>query len=114
MAKFTLWTPEQMQERSKPKRMQQREARERAIAEYSEYLKGATPGFGGQLELDSGEDKRKVRAMVREAADKHGLNLRFRPIKDKTRIEFHVTDTEEQPKAPAGGTRRGRPKKSQE
>jgi len=35
MAEFTLWSPEEMQERAKPKRAVQRETRERIIAEYT-------------------------------------------------------------------------------
>lgn len=113
MAEFTLWTPEEMQERAKPKRTQQRESRERAIAEYSEYFKNAQPGYGGQVVLGDEEDKRKIRALVREAATRNSLTLRFRPIKDKNRIEFLVIDPAKQPARKNTGARRGRPKKKQ-
>jgi hypothetical protein len=111
MPEFTLWTPEEIQERAKPKRTQQREARDRAIAEYSTILASAQPGYGGQLVLGDDEDKRKIRVLVREAASRNNLSLRFRPIKDKDRIEFLVIDPEQQPSRPKTGARRGRPKK---
>lgn len=113
MAEFTLWTPEEMQDRAKPKRTQQREARDRAIAEYSTFFASAQPGYGGQLVLGDDEDKRKIRALVREAATRNNLSLRFRPIKDKNRIEFLVIDPEKQPSRRNTGARRGRPKKNQ-
>jgi hypothetical protein len=113
MAEFTLWTPEEMQDRAKPKRTQQREARDRAIAEYSTFFASAQPGYGGQLVLGDEEDKRKIRALVREAASRNNLSLRFRPIKDKNRIEFLVIDPEKQPSRRNTGARRGRPKKNQ-
>ncbi|HYF65489.1 MAG TPA: hypothetical protein VD886_21865 [Herpetosiphonaceae bacterium] len=113
MAEFTLWTPEEMQDRAKPKRAQQREARDRAIAEYSAFFASAQPGYGGQLVLGDDEDKRKIRALVREAASRNNLSLRFRPIKDKNRIEFLVIDPEKQPSRRNTGARRGRPKKNQ-
>jgi hypothetical protein len=112
MAEFTLWTPEEMQDRAKPKRAQQRENRERALAEYGEHFKNAQPGFGGQVVLGDEEDKRKIRALVREAAGRNNLTLRFRPIKDKNRIEFLVIDQEKQSAPRTGGARRGRPKKN--
>lgn len=111
MAEFTLWTPEEMNDRAKPKRTQQRENRERALAEYGEHFQSAQPGFGGQVTLSDEEDKRKIRALVREAAARNNLTLRFRPIKDKNRIEFLVIDPEKQPAPRTGGARRGRPKK---
>ncbi len=112
MPEFTLWTPEEMQERAKPKRTQQRESRERAIAEYGAYFQTARPGFGGQVVLSDDEDKRKIRALVREAATRSNLSLRFRPIKDKNRIEFIVIDPSKQPAPRNTGGRRGRPKKA--
>ena len=110
MAEFTLWSPEEMQERAKPKRAVQRETRERIIAEYTNYFQNAKAGFGGQVVLGDDEDKRKLRALVREAAGRSNLVLRFRPIKDKNRIEFLVIDPQSQP-ARKTGARRGRPKK---
>lgn len=112
MAEFTLWTPEEMQDRAKPKRTQQREARDKAIAEYSEYFASAQAGFGGQVTLGDEEDKRKIRALVREAATRNHLSLRFRPIKDKNRIEFLIMDPEKQTQRRNTGARRGRPKKN--
>jgi hypothetical protein len=111
MPEFTLWTPEEMLEREKPRRERAREAKERMISEYSAYLKAAKPGFGGQIVLGDEEDKRKVRAIVREAAQRNGLTLRFRPIKDKGRIEFSVTDANSGNKS-RGATKPGRPRKS--
>jgi len=111
MAEFTLWTPEEIQARAKPKRMQQQEARDRAIAEYSTFFASAQPGYGGQLVLGDDEDKRKIRVLVREAASRNNLSLRFRPIKDKNRIEFLVIDPEQKPARRTTGAQRGRPRK---
>ncbi|HEY1016736.1 MAG TPA: hypothetical protein VGE07_28750 [Herpetosiphonaceae bacterium] len=113
MPEFTLWTPDEMKEREKPKRLQQKEAKERAISEFASYFQNAGPGFGGQLVLSENDDKRKLRALVREAASRHNLSLRFRPIKDKGRIEFSVVDPGGAPKksSPPAGKGRGRPKK---
>ena len=110
MGEMMLWTPEEMQERAKPKRERLREEKERAIAEYAAYFQHAAPGYGGQVMLDDDEDKRKVRLLVREAATQQGLTLRFRPIKDANRLEFTVIDPVIQKK----GARRGRPRKTSE
>ena len=92
MAKLQLFTPEEIAERKKPKRQQKREAKERQIAAYAGSLKGAKPGFGGEIQLDDGDDKRKVRSVLKEAAARTGIQLRFRPIKDQSRIEFSVVE----------------------
>ena len=113
MPELTIWTPEEMADRAKPKRVRQRENRERMLAEYGAQFANVSPGFGGQVTLGDEEDKRKVRNIIREAAKNQNITLRFRPIKDKQRIEFWVIDPKDAPapRKPTGG-RRGRPRRN--
>ena len=110
MAELTIWSPEEVEKRSMSKRALQREERERLVEEYSKQFENVEPGFGGQVMLEEDDDKRKIRQIVRDAAAQHNLTLRFRPIKDKQRIEFNVIDPSTIP--PRRGGRRGRPRKN--
>jgi hypothetical protein len=114
VAELKLFTPEELAERKKPKRQQKREAKERMIEQYSSQLAGAKPGYGGEIALGDGEDKRKIRSLLKEAATKSGLQLRFRPIKDSSRIEFSVIENPEKKTAQRGGNRGGRRPKAQQ
>jgi hypothetical protein len=108
MAELKLFTPEEIAERKKPKRQQKREAKERMIADYKSGLTGAKPGYGGEISLGDGEDKRKVRSLLKEAATRSGLQLRFRPIKDASRIEFSVIEHPQQKATQRGASKGGR------
>lgn len=105
MAELKLYTPDELAERKKPKRQQKREAKERIIETYRAQLTEAQPGYGGEILLEEGEEKRKIRGILKEAAARNGLQLRFRPIKDPKRIEFSVIQKEEQTSARRGGSR---------
>jgi hypothetical protein len=109
MAELKLFTPDEIAERAKPKRQQKREAKERMVSGYASQLQGCRPGFGGEVVLSEEDDKRKIRSLLKEAAGRTKLQLRFRPIKDSGRIEFSVVEAT---KKAAGKGRGGRrPKK---
>jgi ribosomal protein S4 len=110
MAELKLFTPEELAERSKPKRQQKREAKERMISEYAHYLAAARPGYAGEVLLGEGDDKRHLRALLKEAGQRNNQQLRFRPIKDANRIEFHLVEPEKKSRG-AGKTTGGRRKK---
>jgi len=92
MAKIVLLTPEENEARRIPKRRLEREARERQIGEWMELLRSVAPGWAGDVELEEGDEKKKVRLMLKEAAERLGLMLRFRPLKDGQRMQFEVID----------------------
>ncbi|GIV96342.1 MAG: hypothetical protein KatS3mg057_0999 [Herpetosiphonaceae bacterium] len=108
MAELKLFTPEELAERRKPRRQQRREAKERTIEQFREQLERAGPGYGGEVVLEEGDDKRKTRGLLKEAATRAGLQLRFRPIKDPSRIEFSVVEGEEEQPTRRGGRGRQR------
>lgn len=110
MPELNIWNLDDMAERAKPKRQRKREERERMVQTYREYFKNVKPGFGGEVLLSEEEDKRKIRMLIREAAEQQGINLRFRPIKDAQRIEFRVLPKED--KTSSTGAKRGRPRKT--
>ncbi len=114
MATIRLLTPEELAEREKKPEGRKRsgrrrsEERQRIIEAYKETLKDAEPGFGADVVLAAGEEKRLVRLNLKTAADELGKALDFRPIKDTSRIHFRVITPEEKAAKPKRG---GRPKK---
>lgn len=115
MTKFQVITPEELSERdNKPKgRSGRRRSPERirTIEEYKAELSNIQPGFGVDVALHEGEEKRTVRQNLKLAAQELGLVFDFRPIRDKNKIHFRVMTPEEAQKRPK---RRGRPRKSKD
>ncbi len=115
MAEFQVITPEELSERdNKPKgRSGRRRSPERTqlIEEYKTRLSNIEPGFGVDVTLNEGEEKRVVRQNLKLAAQELGLAFDFRPIKDKSKIHFRVMTPEEAQQRPK---RRGRPRKNQD
>jgi len=83
MAKITLFTAEEYEARHTPKR-------ERQVIEWMDLLRTVEPGWAGDVELEEGDEKRKVRLMLQDAASRLSLTLRFRPLKDKQKMQFEV------------------------
>lgn len=115
MAEIRLLSPEELatrEQKTTKRRSGRRRSheREQIIAQYKDALMGAQPGFGGEVVLTEGEEKRLVRMNLTTAAAEIGKALEFRPIKDKTRIHFRVITLEERAAKPKRG---GRPKKVQ-
>ncbi len=115
MATLNILTPEQLQNREqKPPRRRtgrRRSAeRNRIIEALKAELQDANPGYGVDVILSEGEDKRLVRQNLKAAADELGIALDFRPIKDKSRMHVRVISPEEKAAMPPRG---GRPKKGQ-
>ena len=104
MATLTIITPEEIAARKKSPRQQQREERERMITSYVHQLSKTRAGYGGEIILTEGEDKLKIRALLKEAATRSKIQVRLLPRRDPSRIVFLV----ESP-APA---KRGRPKQT--
>ncbi|MDQ5853846.1 MAG: hypothetical protein M3380_17630 [Chloroflexota bacterium] len=65
-------------------------------------MQAAQPGYDGDVLLAAGDDKRRVRQHLQAAADELNQVLDFRPIKDKTRMQFRVITPEERTAAQAG------------
>ena len=110
MAEIIILTPEQVAEREQPKGQgrlgrQRSPERTRIIAEYKAALQPAQPGYGGDVRLPEGEDKRAVRQNLQAAAEELNLALDFRPIRDKSRIHFRVITPEERAARPKRGGR---------
>lgn len=115
MATLNLLTPEELADREqKPatRRSGRRRSTERTriIEGFKTALQNAEPGYGADVLLDEGEEKRLVRQNLKVAADELGMALEFRPIKVKNRIHFRVITPEEKAARPPRG---GRPKKVQ-
>ncbi len=114
MADIRILTPAELAEREQKPKGRNRsgrrrsEERTRIIEEYKQAMRDAEPGFGGDVTLSGGEDKRMVRQNLKAAAEELGKALEFRPIKDKTRIHFRVITVEEKAARPKRG---GRPRK---
>ncbi len=114
MADIRILTPAELAEREQKPKGRNRsgrrrsEERTRIIEEYKQAMQDAEPGFGGDVTLSGGEDKRMVRQNLKAAAEELGKALEFRPIKDKTRIHFRVITVEEKAARPKRG---GRPRK---
>ena len=115
MADIRILSPEELAEREQKPKGRNRsgrrrsEERTRIIEEYKNAMRGAEPGYGGDVSLAEGEDKRMVRQNLKAAAGELNKALEFRPIKDKSRIHFRVITIEEKAAKPKRG---GRPKKN--
>ncbi len=113
MAELVLLTPDQVAEHAhKPKgpgRVGRRRSPERIqlIEAYKAALQQAQPGYGADVLLADGEDKRTVRHNLQAAAEELNQVLDFRPIKDPSRIHFRVITPEERAARPTHG---GRPR----
>ena len=81
------------------------------IEEFKSVLQQAQPGYGGDVLLNEGEEKRVVRQNLKAAADELQKALDFRPIKEKSRIHFRMITLEEKAAKPPRG---GRPRKNQQ
>ncbi len=116
MADIRILSPEELAEREQKPKGRNRsgrrrsEERTRIIEDYKNAMRDASPGFGGDVTLGPGEDKRMVRQNLKAAADELNKALEFRPIKDKSRIHFRVITLEEKAAKPKRG---GRPRKGQ-
>jgi hypothetical protein len=114
MAEIHILSPEELQEREqKPKGRSGRrrsEERTRIIEDYKTQLHGIEPGYGADVALDEGEDKRTVRQNLKAAAQELNLAFEFRPIKDRSKIHFRVITPEEAAQKPKRG---GRPRKQE-
>ncbi len=114
MAEIIILTPEQLAERAQKPRGQGRVGRRRSpertriIEEYKAVLQQAQPGYGGDVLLAAGDDKRLVRQNLKAAAEELNQVLDFRPIRDPMRIHFRVITPEERAAHPKPG---GRPRK---
>ena len=115
MADIRILTPEELAEREQKPKGRNRsgrrrsEERTRIIEEYKAKMRDAEPGFGGDVSLEPGEDKRMVRQNLKAAADELGKALKFNPVKNKSRIHFRVITLEEKAAQPKRG---GRPRKN--
>ncbi len=69
----------------------------------------ATPGFGADVLLAEGEDKRMVRRNLKAAAAELNQVLDFRPVRDPRRIHFRFITPEAYAAKPKP---RGRPRKN--
>ena len=111
MADIRIVTPAELQEReNKPKGRAGRQRspeRTRAIEGYKAVLQDVQPGYGADVILEEGEDKRQVRQNLKAAAQDLNLAFDFRPIKDRSRIHFRVITPEEKA---AKSKRAGRPR----
>ena len=115
MAELHILTPEQLAEREHPKAIgghgrRRSEARARIIEAYKAALQEAQPGYGADVLLAEGEDKRGVRQNVKVAAEELHLALDFRPSRDPRRMQFRVITPEERAVRPKRGG--GRPRTS--
>ncbi len=115
MAELIVLTPEQLAERDQPRGRgrggrQRREARTRIIDAYKASLQVAEPGYGGDVLLEEGDEKRVVRLNLKAAAEELGLALDFRPVRDPSRLHFRVITLDERA---ARARRGGRPRKQE-
>lgn len=112
MAEIQILTPEQLAEREQKPRgrsgRRRSEERTRIIEAFKAQLQNVEPGYGADVLLEEGEEKRAVRQNLKTAAQELGLALDFRPIKDKTKIHFRVITPEQARSRPRRG---GRPRK---
>ena len=115
MAEIRILSPDELAAREQKPKGRNRsgrrrsEERTRIIEEFKAQMRDAQPGYGGDVLLAEGEDKRMVRQNLKAAADELNQALEFRPIKDKTRIHFRVITPEEKAAKPRRG---GRPRKN--
>ena len=115
MAEIRILSPDELAAREQKPKGRNRsgrrrsEERTRIIEEYKTKMRDTQPGYGGDVLLEPGEDKRMVRQNLKAAAEELNKALEFRPIKDKTRIHFRVITPEEKAARPKRG---GRPRKN--
>ncbi len=113
MADIRIVTPQELHERAhKPKgRVGRQRSPERtaAIEAYKAALQDVQPGYGVDVMLEEGEEKRKVRQNLKAAAQDLNLRLDFHPVKDTARMHFRVITPEEKAAKPKRG---GRPRKT--
>ena len=115
MAVIRILSPDELAEREQKPKGRSRSGRRRSeeririIEEFKAQMRDAEPGYGGDVLLAEGEDKRMVRQNLKAAADELNQALEFRPIKDKSRIHFRVITHEEKAAKPKRG---GRPRKN--
>ena len=115
MAELVMLTPEQLAERARKPRGQGRVGRKRSpertqiMEDYKAVLAEATPGFGADVLLTEGEDKRMVRQNLKAAAAELNQVLDFRPVRDPSRIHFRFVTPEAYAAKPKRG---GRPRKN--
>ena len=111
MAQLHHLTPAELAARAQqqgPRRRGRRPERTRLLEAFKTVLQQAEPGYGGEVVLAAGENKRVVRPLLKVAAAALGYALDFRPTKDPTRIYFRVITPEERAAHPKPG---GRPRK---
>src|SRR5919199_6716893 len=110
MAEITLLMPEQLAERQKPQgkgRSDRRRSPERTrmIEQYKAALQHVQPGYGAEVFLAAGEEKRFVRQNLKAAAAEQNIGVEFHPVKDPSRIQMRFITLEEQaapPRRPGG------------
>ncbi len=111
MAELTIVTPEELAEREQKLMSQGRSGRRRSaertriIEEYKAAMQRAVPGYGADVLLADGEDKKQVRQNLKAAAAELNIALEFRPIKDKTRIYVRFITLDEHAAKPKRGGR---------
>ena len=115
MAEITLLTPEQLIEREQKPKGKGRSGRRRSpertrvIEEYKRAMQDVQPGYGADVFLAEGEEKRVVRQNLKAAAAEQNIGLEFRPIKNSSRLHVRFMSLEEQaarPKRPGGRPRK--------
>ena len=113
MADIQLFSPAELEEQARKRRSKggrrRSEERQRIIDQYKVILLPAQVGWGGDVVLTGGDDKRLVRQNFKIAAKEIGKLIEFRPIKDDQRIRFRIITPEEQAAKPR---RPGRPRKN--
>src|SRR5919202_5070855 len=118
MAEITLLTPEQITEREQKPKGKGRSGRRRSpertrvIEEYKRAMQDVQPGYGADVFLAAGEEKRVVRQNLKAAAAEQNIALEFRPIKNASRLHVRFMSLEEQaarPKRPGGRPRKSAP-----
>ena len=113
MADIHILTPQELQEREHKTKnrvgRQRSPERTRIIKEYKAALRDVQPGYGADVRLAEGEQKRDVRNNLKAAAQELNLIFDFRPIKDTSRLHFRVITPEEAAARPKRG---GRPRKT--
>ena len=116
MATLNILTPDELANREQKPRTRGRigrrrsAARTRIIESFKAELQDAEPGYGVDVTIGEGEDKRVVRMNLKAAADELGIALDFRPIKDKSRMHIRIVSLEEKAAMPPRG---GRPRRAQ-
>ena len=82
------------------------------IEQYKAALQNVQPGYGADVFLAEGEEKRFVRRNLKAAAAEQNIGVEFRPVKDPSRIHMRFISLEEQaarPRRPGGRPRKSAP-----